>query len=80
LFPPIYTDEMGTPSGHPTSKSIWGQFTNREGGLRRDRAQEFLQKAEQAVNEDELLDAFPLRQLSAGCNIEDFYAYYGIDS
>ncbi len=78
LFPPSYTDKMGTPRPDVTSKSIWGQFFNRAGGLRRDRAQEFLKKVEKAENEEDLLDSFPLRGFSAGCSIQDFYSFYSI--
>ncbi len=78
LFPPTYTDKMGTPRSLTTTMSLWGQFFSREGGLRRDRVQEFMTKLEKAKTEEELLDSFPLREWSAGCNIQDFYTYYDI--
>ena len=78
LFPLAYTDGMGTPRSYTNTMSLWGQFFNRKGGLKHDRVQEFLERAEKAKSEEELLDAFPLRERSAGCPIQDFYSFYGI--
>lgn len=78
LFPENYTDRMGTPRCNVTTMSIWGQFIDRQGRLRHDQAEKLLTHAEKARSEEELLEAFPLRELSVGCRIVDFYRFYEI--
>ncbi len=78
LFPDAHVDKLGTPHGYVASMSLWGQFIDRTGGVRHDRANEFLTRAHSAKNNNELLDAFPFRELSAGCSIQNFYSFYGI--
>lgn len=78
LFPPSYTESLGTPDIGFTGMAIWGQFIDRKGGLRSEQAKAFLERVEQGHSKSDLLKAIPLAQRSAEGDIGDFYAFYGI--
>ncbi|TSC58568.1 MAG: hypothetical protein Greene041662_732 [Candidatus Peregrinibacteria bacterium Greene0416_62] len=78
LFPPEYTKEpKRAPNGYP-GMSVWGQFINRNGQLKVKEVSEFLGKLSVAQTEEDIPNAFPMKELAVKGNIEEFYKFYGI--
>lgn len=80
LFPPSYTEhlvENRDPALWHQGSSIWGQFVDSEGGLKKDLADQFMEKLKANPDADPL-EALPMKALRAKAPIKDFYDFYNI--
>jgi hypothetical protein len=78
LFPPPYVATAVPAEPELQFMSLWGQFVDRTGDLRRRSAEIFVDRMVTATTFDELKRSFPLPVLSPRCNIETFFAFYGV--
>ncbi|MFZ2523002.1 MAG: hypothetical protein WAW92_01310 [Minisyncoccia bacterium] len=79
IFPPEYTSNLGEYDSKYQGFSIWGQFLDRNTEIRPEKVKEFIESLDGAKNEEEILQAFPLRPLSASTSITNFYNFLGIN-
>jgi hypothetical protein len=58
---------------------LWGQFLDRNGFVRIDIAEDFLQRLSNVTNGPDLSLSFPLQALAVEPPIAQFYGLYGIE-
>jgi hypothetical protein len=80
LFP-----EKFTQNAHPLERNIaqalthWGQFVDKDGNIKKDLAEELLNKAKKK-DHDKINNYFPLPALKSELELEKFYVFYKIPS
>jgi hypothetical protein len=78
LFPTSYLATAQELSGRFQHIPLWGQFLDRHGAIREDRARHLQDRLARQAGCDDLEQCFPFRVISAGAPVQDFYDFYGI--
>lgn len=78
LFPTSYLATAHVLPGRFQHMPLWGQFLDRHGAIREDRARQLQERLERQAGCDDLEHCFPFRVISAGAAVQDFYDFYGI--
>ena len=78
LFPPSYLATAHVIPRRFQHMPLWGQFLDRHGAVKEDRARQFLERLERESSPDGLEQCFPLQVLSLTAPVQDFYAFHGI--
>ncbi len=76
LFPKEYINNMKSINPKTQMLVIWGQFVNSEWGINKERAEQFLKRLKKSKTEEDLKNAFELKELFPKCKIEYFYNFY----
>ncbi len=78
LYPPAFSTTLA-PAGYEFQfLALWGQFLHRTGELRQPAAETFLVCIDQQTSMTGLEQCFPYQVLATECNIQEFYAWYGV--
>lgn len=81
LFPPTYTHNMAvSEEGEFRYLARWGQFFDRHWQIREPLAHELLDRVASLGSLEDLRDCFPYQILQPRCSIQEFYAFYEIDT
>lgn len=78
LFPTSYVATAHPATPRFQHMPLWGQFVDRHGAIKEDRARQFLGRVERQASLDGLARCFPLQALVAEAPAQDFYAFYGL--
>jgi hypothetical protein len=78
LFPPAYLATAHVIRHRFQRMPLWGQFVNRHGGLREDRAHQFRERLGRQATMDDLDDCFPFQVLTLEASVVDFRECYGV--
>lgn len=76
LFPKEYINNMKSIYPKTQMLVIWGQFINSEGGIKKDKAEQFLSRLSQAKTKEDLENVFEFIELFPKCEIKYFYDFY----
>ncbi|MDB5238214.1 MAG: hypothetical protein JWM46_484 [Candidatus Kaiserbacteria bacterium] len=79
LFPASYSDSRIVQNDNRffQGMSRWGQFLDKNGNVRSDSKERFLE-ALKRVDAEHLADAFPIPRYKVEAPVQDFYDFYGI--
>jgi hypothetical protein len=78
-FPTFFTENMKVEEvPFPRSSGIWGQFLDSDGKVKPEVAQRFLERVQNAMTLDQLLQCFEFKILFPRGDIKEFYRFYGI--
>lgn len=78
LFPPSYLASAQVAHPRYRNLSLWGQFLDRHGSLRQDRADVFLRRLARASDMAAIGRCFPFQALAVEAPPGDFYSFYGL--
>jgi hypothetical protein len=78
LFPPKYGESAQAVEAGFQFRALWGQFVKSNGKLQAQLAALFLQNLAHQQDIRNLAQCFPLQVLRVECEIEAFYAFYGV--
>jgi hypothetical protein len=78
LFPKSYLATARVLRDRFQRMPLWGQFLDRHGGIKQNRAHQFLERLERQSSLENLDRCFPLPVLTVEAPIREFYAFYGV--
>ncbi len=78
LFPKEYYQNTEVLESYRTN-SLWGQFLDSSGEVKRDLMEEFLEKLNKVTKLTDLSNCFKYKVLKPSADIKYFYQFYGID-
>ena len=78
LFPPSYVASARVHPRRFRRMSLWGQFLDRHGAVKRAMADPFRARLARAASIDDLDACFPLPALAVEAPVSAFYAFYGV--
>ena len=78
LFPGSYLATAHVISHRFQHMPLWGQFLDQHGAIRENMTRQFRERLERQSSLDSLEQCFPLRALSVGAPVQDFYNFYGV--
>ena len=78
LFPKSYLATARVLRDRFQRMPLWGQFLDRHGGIKQNRADQFLERLERQSSLENLDRCFPLPVLTVEAPIREFYAFYGV--
>jgi len=78
LFPAAYLATARVRHGRFRHMPLWGQFLDRQGGLRRSAADEFRARLARVTEPADLSGCFPLQVLGLEAPARAFFAFYGV--
>lgn len=78
LFPPVYVESLRAVYGRCRSMSLWGQFLDHRGQLKRSMVEPFLLALERCSTMDGLERCFPFQVLATQAQVEQFCAFYDV--
>jgi hypothetical protein len=78
LFPKSYLATARVLRGRFQRMPLWGQFLDRHGGIKQNRADQFLERLDRQSSLENLDRCFPLPVLTVEAPIREFYAFYGV--
>jgi hypothetical protein len=81
LVPPELKESFpdAVPNMALTGNSVWGQFVNRNGYVRREVYEQFVEAVDNAKTLADLVEAFPEYPLQTRASVDTFYEFLGID-
>jgi len=78
LFPKSYLATARVLRDRFQRMPLWGQFLDRHGGIKQNRADQFLERLDRQSSLENLDRCFPLPVLTVEAPIREFYAFYGV--
>jgi len=78
-FPPGYAASATVAAAKFRHLPLWGQFLDRHGAVRADRAEDFMRRLSRATAPQHLAPCFPLQALAVDAPVVAFYRFYGLD-
>jgi hypothetical protein len=78
LFPPSYLATAQVIRGRFQHMPLWGQFVNRSGNIRDDKARQLLERLGRQSTVEDLDDCFPFQVLSLEAPVAEFCEFYGV--
>jgi hypothetical protein len=78
LFPPAYLATAQVVDGRFQHMPLWGQFVDRRGRLKEDRAGEFRERFGRQTSLWGLDQCFPLSVLRLEAPVGEFYDFFGV--
>ncbi len=81
LFPKMFINNLRNVTYEEiifSSDSLWGQFLDSKGNIKKDLEIQFVDSIEKASSLEELLDSFPLYPMCSSAPIQCFYSHYGV--
>ncbi|MFM0492023.1 hypothetical protein [Paraburkholderia graminis] len=76
LFPEAYIASATVPDNRFRNMSLWGQFLDRNGGLKVGFTEDFLRRLSKTTTVRELASCFPLQALAVSAPITQFHTFY----
>ena len=76
LFPPGYGESRRRIPARFRGMSLWGQFLNHRGELKRTAAERLLGSVDRQLSSEEVERCFPLQVLTTEAPVQQFYSFY----
>ena len=78
LFPPSYLATAHVIRGRFQHMPLWGQFVDRSGNIRDDKARQLMERLGRRSTVEALDDCFPFQVLSLEAPVAEFCEFYGV--